>query len=133
MKQLLLPYFSALISMLLLDAVWLGTMMSRFYKPRMSHLLAEKASYAPVVIFYLLYAVAVLFLVVQPALKNTTSLFQVFLYGALLGLASYGAYDFTNQATLKGWTTSLTVVDLLWGAFITGMVSVIAVAITRWF
>lgn len=133
MKQLIIAYFASLISMLAIDSVWLGTMMNRFYKPRMGQLLAEKASYAPAIVFYLLYTFGLLFLVIQPALKNSTSLFHVFLYGALLGLVGYGTYDLTNQATLKGWPTSLTLVDLCWGALLTGLVSVIAVVITRWF
>ena len=132
MKQLLIAYFSSLISMLALDAVWLGTMMSRFYKPRMGHLLAENVSYAPAIVFYLFYSLGLLFFVIQPALKNSTPLLHVFLYGALLGLIGYGTYDLTNQATLKNWTTALTLVDMAWGALITGLVSVIAVAVARW-
>lgn len=133
MKQLLIAYFSTLLSMLAIDGVWLSTMMNRFYKPRMGELLAKNASYAPAVVFYLLYAFGVLFLVIQPALKNGSPLWQTFLYGALLGLMAYGTYDLTNQATLKNWPTSLTVVDLFWGSLLTGTVSVLAVLIARWF
>jgi uncharacterized membrane protein len=53
--------------------------------------------------------------------------------GALLGLVAYGTYDFTNQATLKNWPVIVTVVDLIWGAVITGSVSMLAVWIIRSF
>ena len=132
MKQLIVAYITSLVSMLAIDSVWLGTMMNRFYKSRMGHLLGDKVAYAPAVIFYLLYAVGVILLVVQPALKQSTSLLHVFLYGALLGLVGYGTYDLTNQATLKNWPTSLTLVDLTWGALLTGIVSVLAVLVARW-
>jgi uncharacterized membrane protein len=34
--------------------------------------------------------------------------------------ARRATYDFTNLATLKGWTTALLVVDVAWGTFVTG-------------
>jgi uncharacterized membrane protein len=37
----------------------------------------------------------------------------------MLGLVAYGTYDLTNQATLLGWPTLVTVVDLVWGTFLT--------------
>lgn len=132
MKQIIVAYLTSLVSMLAIDSVWLTTMMNRFYKPRMGHLLSEKVSYAPAVIFYLLYTAGIIFLVVQPALKQSNSLLMVFLYGALLGLVCYGTYDLTNQATLKNWPSSLSIVDLAWGALLTGTVSVLAVLVARW-
>ena len=35
--------------------------------------------------------------------------------GALFGLVAYGTYDLSNLATLKGWSTTVAVVDMLWG------------------
>ena len=35
--------------------------------------------------------------------------------GALFGFFTYATYDLTNQATLKDWTTQLTVIDMAWG------------------
>jgi uncharacterized membrane protein len=58
---------------------------------------------------------------------------EIFLLGALLGLFGYGTYDLTNQATLKEWPTVVTVVDLVWGALLTGVVSIIAVSLTLLF
>ncbi len=133
MKQLLFAYFSSLLSIPALDSLWLGTTMNRFYKPRMAQVMAEKVAYTPIVLFYLLYNFGILIFVIQPALKHSTSLLHVFLRGALLGLIGYGTYDLTNQATLKGWTTSLSLVDMAWGSLLTGAVSVLAVVVARWF
>ncbi len=132
MKQLIIAYFSSLVTMLAIDSVWLNLMMNRFYKPRMEEILAKNVSYGPAVVFYLLYAMGLLLLVIQPALKNESPLWQVFLYGALLGLSCYGTYDLTSQAVLKNWPSSLTIVDLLWGTLLTGVVAVVAVSVTRW-
>jgi uncharacterized membrane protein len=58
---------------------------------------------------------------------------MIFLSGALLGLVAYGAYDFTNQATLRDWPVVVTIVDLAWGAILTGVVSVVSVYIGKLF
>jgi uncharacterized membrane protein len=47
----------------------------------------------------------------------STALFM----GAALGCIAYGTYDLTNHATLKAWTTSLTVIDMAWGTAITAV------------
>lgn len=131
MKTTLIPFLASLVTMLMLDGIWLSTMVNSFYKSRIGHLMGP-VSYAPAVLFYLLYNLGVLILVVQPALQNKTPLLQVFLYGAVLGFVAYGTYDLTNQATLKNWPSSLTVVDLLWGGLLTGLVACAAVWISRY-
>lgn len=131
MKTILVPYLASLVTMLALDGVWLSLMVNSFYKDRIGHLMGS-LSYAPAIVFYLLYNFGVLMLVVRPALEAKSPLLHVFLYGALLGLVGYGTYDLTNQATLKNWPTSLTVVDLIWGALLTGTVATVAVLVARW-
>ena len=48
--------------------------------------------------------------------------------GALLGLVAYGTYDLTNQATLKVWSVNVTIMDMGWGAVVTGLASAIGCA-----
>lgn len=36
------------------------------------------------------------------------------LNGAVLGLVAYATYDLTNQATLRDWPLTLTLVDIPW-------------------
>ena len=129
--NILAPYLAALVSSLVIDGVWLTTMGSRFYRPQIGHLMASSPSLLAGALFYLTYPIAIAILVVSPALKSHQSLGQVFLMGALLGFAAYGAYDFTNQATLKDWPVIVTVVDLVWGTVLTGTVSVIAVSVVK--
>ena len=47
--------------------------------------------------------------------------------GALFGLVTYGTYDLTNAATLKGWSLTVTIVDMLWGAFLAGLSAAVGV------
>ena len=133
MKTSIISYISALVSFLAIDAVWLFTMSKRFYGVHLKHLMSESPKFGAAGIFYLLYILGLIVLVVLPALAASRGLLLVFLYGALFGLVSYATYDLTNQATLKDWPMIVTVVDLAWGALLTGLVSVIATAITRHF
>jgi len=41
----------------------------------------------------------------------------------LLGLATYGIYDFTNHAILKNYDLSIAVMDCIWGSILFGSVS----------
>ena len=68
----------------------------------------------PAVLFYLVYIAGLTFFAVRPALASG-SLGTALLYGAAFGFVAYATYDLTNQATLKNWSTVLTVADLAWG------------------
>ena len=86
-----------------LNAFWLTIAGRRLYRPELGELLLEHYRVAPAAIFYLLYVVGILIFAVQPAAASSrwqTAL----LYGALFGFFAYGTYDFTNLATLKGWS-----------------------------
>ena len=41
--------------------------------------------------------------------------------GMLLGLLGYGTYDLSTLATLKGWSVSLVVVDIIWRMVVGGI------------
>jgi len=46
----------------------------------------------------------------------------------MLGFTAYATYDLTNQATLRNWSTILTIADLLWGTALSG----VAAGIGQW-
>jgi uncharacterized membrane protein len=133
MPTSLIAYITAFFTMLVIDAGWLTLMVPRLYRTKIGHLLADGMSLPPAIFFYILYILGVTVLVVMPAVRHETTLGMVFIYGALFGLVAYGTYDLTNQATLKNWPWSLTVIDLIWGTLLTGVVSLITVMLTRYF
>lgn len=105
----------------LLDAIWLRFAAPVLYRPALGDLLADKFRIEPAAIFYLIYVAALTWLAVYPGLRMNLDGFYhgvpwSILNGALMGLAAYAAYDLTNQATLKRWSTEVTVLDLAWGA-----------------
>lgn len=131
MTRLGIAGVATLLTMGVMDAVWLVTMTPRLYRRQIPDLLLDAPQWAPAVAFYLLYAAAVLVLVVRPALEGDWGLFRLMASGALLGLAAYGTYDLTNQATLRGWSTLVTIVDMAWGASLTATVVTVATLVAR--
>ncbi len=124
-------YATAMGAFLVLDGLWIGLLMSGFYKRQLGYLFSDKVAVWAVAAFYIIYVAGLVFLIIEPNLG--LSLGKVFLMGAVVGLMAYGAYDLTNQATIKNWPLVVTAVDLAWGAFVTGAVSVITVAVARLF
>ena len=131
MKTYLFPFAIFAFLMLLIDTVWLGVMVKRFYTPKIGHLMAETPNLRPASLFYIIYVLGVTVFVLVPGMKSSSGLFEIFLMGALYGIATYGTYDLTNQATLKDWPAIVTAVDIVWGALLTGTVSLSTVAILR--
>lgn len=43
-----------------------------------------------------------------------------------LGFVAYATYDLTNLATIEGWPLFVTVIDLIWGAFVASSTSALS-------
>jgi uncharacterized membrane protein len=129
---MIFPFFMIILSMAVIDGLWLFVMVKRFYAPQIGYLMNESIVVLPAIIFYLLYAVALNVFVVLPGLKNHTGYLSLFLLGLLFGMVTYGTYDLTNQITLKNWPWIVTVVDIAWGSLLIGGVSVISTFIVRY-
>ncbi len=130
METALLIYGLCLLLLIIADGIWLGFVVKNFVKRHIGHLMGEKLRVGPVVFFYPLYALGITFLVVFPAFSGNLEVWKVFLSGCLLGVVAYGAYDLTNFATLKGWSFTMTVLDMAWGTLLTGSVSTITFCLT---
>jgi uncharacterized membrane protein len=124
MKQYIVAYFAVLVVFVGLDVLWLSVMTSRLYKPGLSPLLAAHFSPGPVVLFYLGYGVGVVILAVSAAIRAESWATAAF-HGMVLGFCAYGTYDLTNQATLRGWPLTVTLVDLAWGTALTAIAATV--------
>ncbi len=125
MRTALPAYAAALVTLLVLDAVWLGTMVPALYRPALAHLLAPAPALLPAGLFYLLYAAGVVGLAVRPAWPAAAA------RGALLGLVAYGTYDLTSAATLRDWPVVITLADMAWGVVITTAAALAATGVSR--
>lgn len=121
-------YLITLLSLVLLDGVWLGAMAKSFYKKHLGYLFADQVLIWPAVFFYIMYALGIVYFVVNPALE-ARSLYLAIYRGAFLGLLAYGAYDLTNQATIAKWPIIVTFADMAWGVFVTALASTIVYSI----
>lgn len=121
MKNLL--YFAVAFGVfLVLDFIWLVFVSRKLYDRELKDIKKEKINWPAAIIFYILYIIGVVFFVIVPAVsKGSTG--YAFGAGALFGLIAYATYDLTNLATMKGFPLKITVVDLIWGTFVTMMVS----------
>lgn len=120
MKAYAVAYLSTLIALVCVDAIWLVNMADRLYRPIIGDMLIPDARLAPAIAFYLIYAAGLVFLAVRPGLLSGSWRTAV-LCGAVLGFTAYATYDLTNQATLKNWSTALTIADLCWGTLLSAI------------
>lgn len=123
--NIFLGYLATIIPLAILDAFWILILAKNFYAEQLGFLFNKSVNLTPVAFFYPLYAFSILFLVVMPAV-TTASWVEALWRGALLGLAAYGAYDLTNQATISGWPLAVTLVDIGWGIVATALTSVVS-------
>ena len=130
MKLYALTYIVFLIAFVGADFVWLGWAGNAIYRPAMGDMALSGFRAAPAVVFYLLYAAGAVALAVVPG-ATAGSWVGAGARGVLYGLCAYGTYDLTNQATLRHWSTTLTVIDMIWGALLTGAAAALAVVAGR--
>ena len=119
MTRLLIAYVATMIVFFAIDFVWLGTVAKSFYRGQIGPLLLDEFRIGVAALFYLAYLAGVVFFAIRPAL-DAGSATTALLYGAAFGFFCYATYDFTNLATLKGYTVTVAVVDLIWGTILTG-------------
>lgn len=120
-------YVITLMTFVAIDLTWLGIMAPRLYKPTLGDIGLASVNLPPAIAFYLLYPLGLVIFAVEPALRWGTGE-TALLYGALFGFFTYATYDLTNQATLRNWTSSLSVVDIAWGTVLGATVSLMAFA-----
>ncbi|NIM90707.1 MAG: DUF2177 family protein [Candidatus Aminicenantes bacterium] len=129
-RQMILLYLITLVVFFVIDMIWLGVVAKGFYRRHLGSFMSPKVNWISAMLFYLLFIVGLLVFVIRPALAAGVPLNALF-YGALLGLISYATYDLTNLATLKDWPLIVTVVDLIWGTVLGGVVSYVSALIGR--
>jgi uncharacterized membrane protein len=118
--NLVSTYLAVAVAFVGLDMIWLSTMVERLYRPVLGDMLRSEPNLAAAALFYLAYPAGLIWFAVLPAQQDGGAL-RAFTSGALLGCFTYATYDLTNQATLKNWSTGLTVADVCWGSLLAGV------------
>lgn len=124
-------YLITLSVFLILDFIWLGLVAKNFYQQHISGLMKANINWPAAIIFYLIFAAGLVIFVINPSLDSGSWLKAISL-GTLFGFIAYATYDLTNLATLKEWPLLITIIDLIWGAFVAGMTSVLTYFIVNY-
>lgn len=111
----------------LIDYVWLARIMKGFYLGELGSMArlrdgSLEPRLIPAFLVYVFLSLGIQFFAL-PLARGEMGL--GFLWGALLGLIVYGVYDMTNLATLENWSWRLALVDMAWGTFLCGVVTVL--------
>lgn len=128
--KLLLTIGGTFLLIVVLDLLWVGVVAKSFYQENLRHLLAENIQWVPVILFYVMYTGMILYFAVFPAVYGG-SWQKAVISGVLLGMACYGTYNFTNGATLRDWPVQVVLLDVIWGAVMTGCISFFSYQIAR--
>jgi uncharacterized membrane protein len=95
------------VSLLVIDLLWINV----FFKDTFGNMIKKvQGSEMQVNVMYALVAYMLLYflaVIILPKISKTEAF--------LLGMFTYGVYDFTNLATLKNWDLRVALVDTIWG------------------
>jgi uncharacterized membrane protein len=122
-----LAWLAALAAMLVLDGIWLGLVARGLYQREMGTLMADPVRIVPIVAFYLLFPIGLVYLTL---LEAPSGWGDAVVRGAVFGLAAYGAYDLTNLAVVRDWPVRLSMIDWAWGAVICAASAAAGYAVT---
>lgn len=110
---------------IVIDLIWLGFIAKNLYQEHIGFIMSKKPNWVAAIIFYLIFIFGLVYFVINPAL-DSGNFSEALLRGMLFGFITYSTYDLTNLATLEGWPTKITIIDLIWGTSLGGLVSSIS-------
>ena len=119
MTQYLATYGAIFLTMLIIDALWLGVIAKSLYANAMGSLMSQNPNWWAAGAFYLLFPLGLLIFAVLPQADNPV--WKAALMGALFGFFAYSTYDLTNLAVIKDWPLGLTFIDMAWGTMVSGI------------
>jgi uncharacterized membrane protein len=128
MTHWIVLWIVAAVVFLAIDMVWLLWLGRSLYVTEIGEILRQPPNMAAAGAFYILYVTGLMIMVIWPAFQ-AQSVLQGLIFGALLGLIAYGTYDLTNLAVMKGFTTKIAIIDMIWGTVLTGSVSALTVLV----
>jgi len=117
MMKYLAAYGAAVLALIVMDAVWIGFIASGFYSRNIGHLMAASPNIAAALLFYAVYPLGLLAFAIAPT-RGQAGWRGTAATGAAFGFFAYGTYDLSNLATLRDWPVTVSIVDVIWGCFV---------------
>jgi len=118
-------YFSFLLTLIIIDLIWLLGIAKNLYRDEMGSLMASEPKLWAGLAFYLLYALGASIFVIFPAISKQSWIYAA-QYGALFGFFCYMTYDLTNLAVIRDFPMRLAFIDIIWGSAVTALSATIA-------
>lgn len=120
MPMMIKPFLLSFLAVIILDGVWLGIFMRKFYRRELGGLLRTKPTgklnprlWSAGIVYVCLAAGITAFVLPEGSLG----------FGFLFGVIVYGVYEFSNYALLKGWSAKAVAVDVVWGGVLGALVT----------
>lgn len=125
MLKFLPAYIAAIITMFVLDLIWLSQLAKPLYSRGIGHLMAAQPKLGFAALFYLVFVFGLMWFALRPnmLIKGIKS---TFIAGGVFGFFVYASYDLTNLALLKNWPLDLSLIDMTWGTFLSGVCAAVA-------
>jgi len=107
-----------IVTIMILDISWIGFIANAFYQK-------ESSNFAPIFnyaapLLYIVMALGFIYFVIQnPSVKTLRDAIYI---GAFFGFVLYAVYDLTGLAVVRDYSWKLSIVDILWGTFLGGVV-----------
>lgn len=133
--KLIILFLVTITAVFIMDMIWLGLIAKNIYAENIGMLLRKSGELmTPIwwaaVVVYVCITLGILFFVLP---KAQGDYFHVLVSGALLGVVTYGIYDFTNYSILANWPWKITLIDFIWGIVLCGLGSLFAAFIQNRF
>ena len=125
MLKLLPAYIAAMITMFVLDLIWLSILAKPLYNRGIGHLMAAQPKLGFAALFYLVFVFGLMWFSVRPNM-HVKGVKSTFIAGAVFGFFVYASYDLTNLALLKNWPLGLSLIDMTWGTLLSGLCAAVA-------
>ncbi|MFC1780650.1 DUF2177 family protein [Planctomycetota bacterium] len=116
-SRIFLTYAVSVPVFFIVDMIWLGVIAGGFYRKALEPLMTPNINWIAAIIFYLLFLVGLLIFALLPGMEKRSLAYTVGM-AALFGFIAYATYDLTNLATLRDWPLMLSIVDMIWGSFL---------------
>ena len=126
--KITLLFLATITSVFIIDMVWLGIIAKNLYAENIGILLRRSdQGMTPIwwaaIVVYVCITLGILCFVLP---KAQGDYFLTLAFGALLGVVTYGIYDFTNYSILANWPWKITLIDFFWGIVLCSLSSLFA-------
>lgn len=124
--KLLAVFAISFAALIVIDIIWIGGVAKSLYQTKLAQFLdlrngSLSIRILPAIILYAFMTAGALYFVVLPRVDS--SALDVIRAGLFYGLVIYSVYDLTNYSIMPAWPLSITIIDLIWGTVLNGIVS----------